>query len=103
MTKSAAKDSYRQQLTYISDIWRNSALFGLERWVMLALAAVRLPLPSMVVNVIAAQLRIDPYAYSESRSTETDRILFFPPLGVAFEVSDADRMVTVYAVWQTTP
>ncbi len=51
-------------------------------------------------NVIDAQLRVDPYAYSESRSTENDRILLFPPLGVAFDVSDADRLVTVYAVWQ---
>jgi hypothetical protein len=31
-------------------------------------------------NVIDAQLRSDPYAYSESRSTENDRILLCPPL-----------------------
>jgi hypothetical protein len=51
-------------------------------------------------NAIDAQLRIDPYAYSESRTTDSQRILIYPPLGIAFEVSDADCLVTVYAVWQ---
>ena len=51
-------------------------------------------------NVIDAQLRRDPYAYSESRGDDNQRILLFPPLGIAFEVSDADCLVTVYAVWQ---
>ncbi len=37
-------------------------------------------------NVIDAQLRVDPYAYSESRSTENDRILLFRPFGVAVDV-----------------
>jgi hypothetical protein len=52
-------------------------------------------------NAIDAQLRADPYAYSESRATDNRRILIFPPLGVAFEVSDTDCLGTVYAVWQT--
>jgi hypothetical protein len=51
----AAKHSYRQQLTYVRDIWLDKTLFGLERWVMLALAAIRLLLPSMVVNVVAGR------------------------------------------------
>ena len=50
-------------------------------------------------NAIDAQLRIDPFAYSESRGTDDQRVLIFPPLGVAFDVSDGDRLVTVYAVW----
>jgi hypothetical protein len=50
-------------------------------------------------NAIDAQLRIDPYAYSESRGADDQRILIFPPVGVAFDVSDDDRLVTVYAIW----
>jgi hypothetical protein len=51
-------------------------------------------------DAIDRQLRADPYAYSESRATKTQRILLFPPLGVAFEVSEAESLVVVYAVWQ---
>jgi hypothetical protein len=46
-------------------------------------------------NAIDKQFAADPFAYSESRATDTERILLFPPLGVAFEVSDADCMVKV--------
>jgi hypothetical protein len=44
-------------------------------------------------------LRTNPYLHSESRG-KSFRILFVPPLAVLFEVSDADRMVTVRAVWR---
>jgi hypothetical protein len=46
-------------------------------------------------NAIDTQLRANPYAYSESRGADNERILLFPPLGVAFDVSDADCLVTV--------
>lgn len=51
----APKDSYHQQMAFITAIWNNSKLFGLERWVMLVLATFRLVLPSMVVNLVAAR------------------------------------------------
>lgn len=44
-------------------------------------------------------LRTDPYAHSESRAG-SDRVMLASPLGVGFSVSDADRLVTVWAVWQ---
>jgi hypothetical protein len=44
-------------------------------------------------------LRSDPYDHSESREGNL-RILFVPPLAALFEVSDADRKVTVRAVWR---
>jgi len=50
-------------------------------------------------DAIDAQLRADPYAYSESRANK-ERVLLLPPLGVLFEVEDADSFVIVYAVWQ---
>ncbi|HJT75706.1 MAG TPA: hypothetical protein VJ739_00740 [Gemmataceae bacterium] len=51
-------------------------------------------------NRMDANLRRDPYAHSESRSG-TARVMLQPPLGVSFDVSDADRLVTVRAVWRT--
>ncbi len=50
-------------------------------------------------NQIDRQLREDPYANSESRSGNT-RVMLVPPLGVAYDVNDDDRMVTVWAVWR---
>lgn len=50
-------------------------------------------------NRIDLILRSNPYAHSESRE-ENLRIMFAPPLAVLFEISDADRIVTVRAVWQ---
>jgi hypothetical protein len=44
-------------------------------------------------------LRSDPYGYSESREGNL-RILFVPPLVALFEISDADRKVTVRAIWR---
>jgi hypothetical protein len=51
-------------------------------------------------DAIEATLRKDPYAYSESRSGQT-RVMIVPPLGVLFDVSDPDCLVTVVAVWRT--
>jgi hypothetical protein len=50
-------------------------------------------------NRIDSILRLNPYAHSESRD-EDFRILFVPPLAVLFDVNDADRLVTVRAVWR---
>jgi hypothetical protein len=52
-------------------------------------------------NTIDARLRRDPFQYSESRSGN-NRVMFIPPLGVSFDVSIDDRLVTVLAVWRTT-
>jgi hypothetical protein len=49
---------------------------------------------------IEALLRSNPYAQSESRDGNK-RVIFAPPLGVMFTVSDADRIVTVRAIWRT--
>jgi hypothetical protein len=43
-------------------------------------------------------LAIRPLAVGESR-TGNSRILFQPPLGVLYEVSDDDRAVRVWSVW----
>jgi len=44
-------------------------------------------------------LKSDPYGHSESREGDF-RILFVPPLAALFEMSDADRRVTVRGVWR---
>jgi hypothetical protein len=54
---------------------------------------------SNAANRIDLILRSNPYGHSESRE-ENLRILLEPPLVVLFEISDADRMVTVRAVWR---
>jgi len=54
---------------------------------------------TQAANQIDAQLKADPYAKSESRAGNT-RVMFVPPLGVAYDVSDADCLVTVWAVWR---
>jgi hypothetical protein len=51
-------------------------------------------------NRIDDHLKHDPYADSESRETDTSRVLFEAPLGVAYDVSNDDRLVTVWAVWR---
>ncbi len=50
-------------------------------------------------DAIDARLRRDPYAASESREGTT-RVTFEAPLAVLYEVSDADRRVTVLDVWR---
>jgi hypothetical protein len=54
---------------------------------------------SKAADAIDAGLRRDPYANSESREGN-DRVIFKQPLGIRFSVSDADRLVTVRAVWR---
>jgi ParE toxin of type II toxin-antitoxin system, parDE len=49
-------------------------------------------------NQIDAQLKADPYANSESRFGNT-RVMFVPPLGVAYDIYDDDCLVAVWAVW----
>ena len=52
-------------------------------------------------NLIDAILKHSPFAYSRPRSGG-DRVIYVSPLGVAFTVSTADRMVTVWEVWRTS-
>ena len=44
-------------------------------------------------------LKYNPYATSESREGGY-RVLFRPPLAVAFDVCDDDCLVTVWHVWE---
>jgi hypothetical protein len=57
-------------------------------------------LVSVAANRIDADLGDDPYAHSESR-TGSSRIMIVPPLAVGYDVSDDDRLVTVWAVWRS--
>jgi hypothetical protein len=50
-------------------------------------------------NAIDGLLRVDPHLQGESRADGT-RVLFQPPLGVRFEVSEQDRIVEVLKVWR---
>ena len=54
---------------------------------------------TLAANAIDSILKQDPYSLSESRSDNT-RIMVVPPLGVAFDVSDLDCLVTVWSVWR---
>ena len=54
---------------------------------------------TLAADTIDSILKQDPYSFSESR-LENSRIMIVPPLGVAFDVSDADRMATVWGVWR---
>ncbi len=71
-------------LEELADLWNNAA----DRRAV-----------SKAADVIDAWLRRDPYADSESRGANK-RIMFVPPLGVAYSVSDLDRLVTVQTVWR---
>jgi hypothetical protein len=64
------------------------------------LGAADRPTVTMAGDAIDAQLRRDPYANSESRTGKT-RIMIESPLAAAYDVSDDDCMVTVWAVWVT--
>ena len=52
-------------------------------------------------NSMERLLGLNPFANSESR-TGNSRITIISPLAVAYDVSDDDRLVTVWAVWKTT-
>jgi hypothetical protein len=51
-------------------------------------------------DTIDRQLSRDPLTWGEARSGPT-RIMFVPPLAVLFDLSEPDRMVSVWAVWRT--
>ena len=53
-------------------------------------------------NAIDALLRTRPQTCGEPRF-DTLRILVLPPLGVDFDVVEADRIVYVLTVWHTGP
>ncbi len=50
-------------------------------------------------DTLDKQLRINPELQGEQRN-EGDRVLFNPPLGILFEITEEDRMVRVLAVWE---
>jgi hypothetical protein len=50
-------------------------------------------------DAIDAILKRDPYRFSESRSGNS-RVMLMPPLAVAFDVSEDDRLVSVWSVWR---
>lgn len=54
---------------------------------------------SAASNRIDDILRRDPYTQSDP-GPDQGRILRVPPLAVGFDVSDADRLVTVWAAWR---
>lgn len=51
---------------------------------------------------IDTELERDPLQAGESREGN-NRIFFFPPLAVSFDVDTARRRVLVLAVWRTEP
>jgi len=50
---------------------------------------------SAAANAMDQSLRRDPYQNSESR-IGNNRIMFAPPLGISFDISEEDRLVTVW-------
>jgi plasmid stabilization system protein ParE len=52
-------------------------------------------------NFIDRLLGQNPFANSEARAGNS-RIMIVTPLAVAYDVSEDDRLVTVWAVWKTT-
>jgi plasmid stabilization system protein ParE len=55
---------------------------------------------SRAADTIDVILRNSPFTYSEERDSPS-RVMFIEPLGVNFDVSDADCLVTVWAIWRT--
>lgn len=53
-------------------------------------------------DAVDARLGQNPYANSRPRPVG-DWIMYVAPLGVAYTVSEADRMVTVLGVWRASP
>ena len=51
-------------------------------------------------NAIDQELQTDPFRQSEGRAIDTERILFFYPLAVYFEVDPAARTCQVLGVWR---
>ncbi len=54
---------------------------------------------TQAANLMEHRLHRDPYTFSESRE-ENSRVMFEPPLAISYDVSDDDRLVTVWAVWR---
>lgn len=78
-------------------VWLDSAQDHLAHlWIY---ASDRNPV-ALAANRIDELLRRDPYAVGESRSG-VNRVFLEQPLGISYDVSDEDRLVTVLAVWRT--
>jgi len=70
------------------------------------LAALWINAPNRVAvtqaaDAVDAQLRRDPFANSESRAGQA-RVMIEFPLAVAYDVSDDDRLIIVWAVWRVS-
>ena len=55
-TQAAPRDSFRQQWRYVTTLWRDPEIFGIEQLVLMAVVAGRFVLPSMLVNKVAGKL-----------------------------------------------
>jgi len=76
-------------------IWRPEAERRLARiW----LAAEDRAAAAHAADALDESLRRAPHAVGESRTAGT-RIAFEPPLGILYEIHDADRLVAVLSVW----
>ena len=77
-------------------VWRPTAL---QRLADLYNNAADRQSVTSAANHIDKLLGRDPLAQGESRGGPT-RILLIEPLGVYYDVSEDDRLVTVWAVWR---
>ena len=78
-------------------VWRTDAL---ERLAAIWNDATDRAAVSRTSNAIDAELQKDPFAVGESRQGRT-RIWLPSPLGIFYDVSPDDCLVTVWAVWET--
>jgi hypothetical protein len=77
-------------------VWTKAAEKHLtEKWI----AASDKDGVTRAANAIDKILSRDPYSFSESRA-DSSRIMFVPPMAVAFDVSPDDCLVTVWALWE---
>jgi hypothetical protein len=77
-------------------VWRPDAE---QRLADLWMAAPDRAVVTRAANRIDARLGNDPQLAGEAREGMT-RILIEPPLAIYFDVSEPDRLVTVWAVWR---
>ncbi len=76
-------------------VWKPAAENELAKLWISAINRQRIKLAADTIDDL---LKSDPSNRGESRPGST-RVLFVPPLGVNFKISEADRMVTVMRIW----
>jgi plasmid stabilization system protein ParE len=74
--------------------------FAERRLTVIWLAAEDRNAVTAAADFLDTALSSDAHLRGESRS-ENVRVLFAPPLGIDFEVSESDRVVYVLTVWRT--